>query len=76
MNNKIELIEIKRNQTGSGILIENDGYISASIDGNKKLFETLKIIMNGKFPTLLLLVLYFKNMALKMLMVEFILNKY
>lgn len=42
MNNKIELIEIKRNQTGSGILIENDGYISASIDGNKKLFETLR----------------------------------
>lgn len=42
MNNKIELIEIKRNQTGSGILIENDGYISASIDGNKKLFESLK----------------------------------
>lgn len=42
MNNKIELIEIKRNQTGSGILIENDGYISASINGNKKLFETLR----------------------------------
>lgn len=42
MNKMIDLIEIKKNQTGLGILIESDGYISASIEGNKKLFESIK----------------------------------
>lgn len=47
MNNKIDLVEIRKGQTGSGILIENDGFISASIDGNKELFESLKEGLNN-----------------------------
>ena len=38
---KKELIEIKRGQTGTGLLIENDGYISLELAGNKKLFEDI-----------------------------------
>ena len=38
---KSNLIEIKKGQTGTGLLIENDGYISADIGGNKKLFEDI-----------------------------------
>ena len=37
--NKKELVEIKKGQTGTGLLIENDGYISLELAGNKKLFE-------------------------------------
>ena len=35
------LVEIKRGQTGTGLLIENDGYISSEIGENKKLFEAI-----------------------------------
>lgn len=38
---KKELIEIKKGQTGTGLLIENDGYISSEISENKKLFEDI-----------------------------------
>lgn len=38
---KGNLVEIKRGQTGTGLLIENDGYISPEIGGNKKLFEDI-----------------------------------
>lgn len=35
------LVEIKRGQTGTGLLIEHDGYISSEVGGNKKLFEAI-----------------------------------
>lgn len=38
---KGKLVEIKRGQTGTGLLIENDGYISPEIGENKKLFEDI-----------------------------------
>ena len=42
MSNKIELKEIKKNQTGSGLLIEHDGYISMSESENKHILESVK----------------------------------
>ena len=42
MNNiKTNIVEITKGNTGTGLLIENDGYISLS-DNNKELFEALK----------------------------------
>ena len=38
---KKDLVEIKKGQTGTGLLIENDGYISPDFGGNKKLFEDI-----------------------------------
>lgn len=38
---KSKLVEIKKGQTGTGLLIENDGYISLDLAGNKKLFEDI-----------------------------------
>lgn len=38
---KKELVEIKKGQTGTGLLIEHDGYISLDLAGNKKLFEDI-----------------------------------
>lgn len=35
------LIEIKKGQTGTGLLIENDGFISPDCGNNKKLFEAI-----------------------------------
>ena len=35
------LIEIKKGQTGTGLLIEHDGYISSECGNNKKLFEAI-----------------------------------
>ena len=32
---------INKGQTGTGLLIENDGYISLDLAGNKKLFEDI-----------------------------------
>ena len=44
------LVEIKRGQTGTGLLIENDGYISSEIGENKKLFEAINAgNENGEF---------------------------
>ena len=39
------LVEIKKGETGTGLLIEHDGYISPEIGENKKLFEDIN---NGK----------------------------
>lgn len=38
----VELVEIKKNHTGSGILVENDGFISDGILNNKEVFKNLK----------------------------------
>lgn len=35
------LVEIKKGQTGTGLLIEHDGYISSDCGNNKKLFEDI-----------------------------------
>ena len=40
---KDELKEIKKGKTGTGILIENDGYISMDYKENKKLMESIKL---------------------------------
>jgi hypothetical protein len=37
---KTELVEIKRNSVGTGLLIEHDGYISMSEGNNKQIFES------------------------------------
>ena len=37
---KENLVEIKKGQTGTGILLERDGYISPECGDNKKLFES------------------------------------
>ena len=38
-----DLVEIKKGQTGTGLLIEHDGYISSEIGNNKKLFEDINM---------------------------------
>ena len=35
------LVEIKKGQTGTGLLIEHDGYVSSECGNNKKLFEAI-----------------------------------
>lgn len=42
---KGSLVEIKKGEVGTGLLIEHDGYISPEIGDNKKLFEDIN---NGK----------------------------
>ena len=39
----MQLVEIKKNNTGTGLLIENDGYISMDTGDNKKLYESIKL---------------------------------
>ena len=39
----MQLVEIKKNTTGTGLLIENDGYISMESGDNKKLYESIKL---------------------------------
>lgn len=41
------LVEIKKGQTGTGLLIEHDGYISIDCGNNKQLFESYKKINEG-----------------------------
>ena len=41
------LVEIKKGQTGTGLLIEHDGYISSEIGNNKKLFEDINARREG-----------------------------
>jgi hypothetical protein len=45
----MQLVEIKKNNTGTGLLIENDGYISMESGDNKKLYESIRLNedMNG-----------------------------
>lgn len=40
-NNKTDLVEIKKDKVGHGLLIEHDGYISMSDSRNKKLMESI-----------------------------------
>lgn len=47
MNSKENLVEIKKGQCGTGILIENDGYISSDCGDNKKLFEEMNRHADG-----------------------------
>ena len=42
------LTEIKKGQTGTGILVENDGYISLDIPANKELKESFGIDAPGQ----------------------------
>lgn len=42
-----KLTEIKKGQTGTGLLIENDGYISINDPNNKELFESYKKLNEG-----------------------------
>lgn len=44
---KGKLVEIKKGEEGTGLLIEHDGYISNEIDGNKKLFEDIENMRKG-----------------------------
>ena len=41
------LVEIKKGQTGTGLLIESDGYISPEVGNNKQLFESYKKLNEG-----------------------------
>ena len=41
------LVEIKKGQTGTGLLIEHDGYISSDLGSNKKLFEDINAARKG-----------------------------
>ena len=38
---KTNLVEIKKNHIGTGLLIEHDGYISMQEGGNKQLKEAI-----------------------------------
>lgn len=40
---KQTLMEIKKGQVGTGLLLENDGYVSLSLEQNKQLRESIKI---------------------------------
>lgn len=43
------LVEIKKGQTGTGLLIEHDGFISSECGNNKKLFEAIGTAGDGEF---------------------------
>ena len=44
---KKDLVEIKKGQVGTGLLIEHDGYISSEIGNNRKLFEEIETARRG-----------------------------
>lgn len=46
---KDRLVEIRKGETGTGLLIEHDGYISADCGENKKLFEEINAHVDGEF---------------------------
>ena len=46
---KGKIVEIKRGQEGTGLLIENDGYISVDCGDNKKLFEEINSHKSNEF---------------------------
>ena len=48
--NKSELLEIKRNNVGTGLLIENDGYISMAEGKNKQLRESINSMEGWHCP--------------------------
>lgn len=39
---KQNIVEITKGKTGTGLLLENDGYVSLELPGNKKLYESIK----------------------------------
>ncbi len=39
----MQLVEIKKNNIGTGLLIENDGYISMNSPENKKIYESIRL---------------------------------
>lgn len=41
------LTEIKKGQIGTGLLVENDGYVSLTLKGNEGLMESLKLNESG-----------------------------
>ena len=45
---KKNIVEIKKGETGNGLLIEHDGYISIDCGENKKLFEDINSNMDGE----------------------------
>jgi hypothetical protein len=47
MLNKIELKEIKAGQSGTGLLVEQDGYISLLDERNKQLYESIQLNENS-----------------------------
>lgn len=47
MNDKSQLIEVKKNQTGTGLLIESDGYIDLESSSNKILKESIDDFKTG-----------------------------
>lgn len=47
MEKNSNLVEIKKNQTGYGLLIENDGFISMKEGDNRKLYESLQSADGG-----------------------------
>ena len=45
--NKSNIVEIKKGEEGTGLLIEHDGYISVDCGDNRNLFETINTKTNG-----------------------------
>ena len=45
---KQKIVEIKKGQTGTGLLIENDGYISIDSKENQLLKESIENFKNGE----------------------------
>ena len=45
--NKNNLVEIKKGEIGTGLLIESDGYISPEVGNNKQLFESYRKLNEG-----------------------------
>ena len=43
----MQLVEIKRNNTGTGLLIESDGYISLDSKERNKIFESIDGVETG-----------------------------
>ena len=40
---KQNIVEITKGKTGTGLLLENDGYVSLELPGNKKLYESIQL---------------------------------
>ena len=40
---KNHIVEITKGKTGTGLLLENDGYVSLELPGNKKLYESIQL---------------------------------
>ena len=47
---KNNILEITKGNTGTGLLIENDGYVSIDMPENKKLYESVLLKENRELP--------------------------